>query len=510
MRRIFISHRRINGQVSSTTRMIVNLLRESLYNKVFLDVDENYATQFPNKLKKEIMECDICVLILPDDGDLSFLYDPKNWVRQEIRLALQENKPIIPIIIQRNYQWPTDLPEPVRGLSHNKEGVYGGLNISYFDTNHEKESIRSIKEIIQKTKPQNILNLIWGNTLIIISIVCLLLLGIGYWGYTAFYPYTESQANELFNKAGRQNANGYIEKAIKNYKKIADFLGEKRLYNDNYFISKFMYAELSRGNIAPEQSITQFKELINETQDHRTVRTIWEVNRKSMFMLGHLYNQSGNIDSCTYYFNEVKPYFEKINDWHITEINEVLNSHKDMNPTTDSQTQETTTEYKVQDTTPQAQVPQKTPATKDEESQLANIQDKNALYLEGRKAYENQNFNLAFQYFLKAAKKGQIDAQAMVGVCYARGEGVEMDYVEADRWFQTAAKFDSNIAQYNLGISYFNNKKYEEAVEWFLKAAQNRNPHRLAMKMLSTCYANGLGVEKNLTIADEWLKKAQE
>lgn len=160
MRRIFISHRRIKGKVASTTRMIANLLRKSLYNKVFLDVDENYATQFPNKLREEIQKCDICILVLPDDGDISFLYQENNWVRKEIELAMKYEKPIVPIITKQDFQWPTDLPESIKGLSHNEEGVYGGLNICYYNTNDEKKSIQSIRYIIRSLKPQNPLHLI--------------------------------------------------------------------------------------------------------------------------------------------------------------------------------------------------------------------------------------------------------------------------------------------------------------------------------------------------------------
>lgn len=467
MRRIFISHRRIKGKVASTTRMIANLLRKSLYNKVFLDVDENYATQFPNKLREEIQKCDICILVLPDDGDISFLYQENNWVRKEIELAMKYDKPIVPIITKQDFQWPTDLPESIKGLSHNEEGVYGGLNICYYNTNDEKKSIQSIRYIIKSLKPQNPLHLIFGHVLLTLLFVCILLLGIGCWGYNTFYPYTESQANELFNEAGRQNAEGYPEEAAKNYKKIADFLKKEQLYNNNYFISRFMHAELTKENIPSGVSIALFKELIDETQNFKSSATVWEVNRKAMFMLGRIYNQLNKPDSCVYYFYQVKPYFEQNKDWHITEINYTLDRHKD-------------------------------------------FLDKNALYQEGMRAYNNQDFELAFQYFMTAAKQGQLDAQAMVGVCYARGEGVELDYAEADKWFQTAAKFGNNIAQYNMGISYYNNKKFKEAVEWFLKAAQNSTPNRLAMKMLYTCYANGLGVEKDLIIANEWLMKSQK
>ena len=72
-RRIFISHRRVDQKVTSTARMIANLLKKKIINQVFLDVDTNYVRQFPDRLKEEIEQCHIFIFVLPDDGDLNFL-----------------------------------------------------------------------------------------------------------------------------------------------------------------------------------------------------------------------------------------------------------------------------------------------------------------------------------------------------------------------------------------------------------------------------------------------------
>ena len=132
-RRIFISHRRIDQKVSPTARMIANLLKKKIVNQVFLDVDSIYVRQFPDRLKEEIEKCHIFILVLPDNGDLGFLQEEGNWVRREIEYALKHNKPILPIITKQDFQWPKNLPESIKALSHNKEGIYGGLNIIYYD-----------------------------------------------------------------------------------------------------------------------------------------------------------------------------------------------------------------------------------------------------------------------------------------------------------------------------------------------------------------------------------------
>ena len=88
-RRIFISHRRVDQKVSPTARMIANLLKKKIVNQVFLDVDSTYVRQFPDRLKEEIEKCHIFILVLPDNGDLSFLQEEGNWVRREIEYALR-------------------------------------------------------------------------------------------------------------------------------------------------------------------------------------------------------------------------------------------------------------------------------------------------------------------------------------------------------------------------------------------------------------------------------------
>ncbi len=45
-----------------------------------------------------------------------------------------------------------------------------------------------------------------------------------------------------------------------------------------------------------------------------------------------------------------------------------------------------------------------------------------------------------FEYTLKAAKAGYVPAQEVVGMMYATGKGVQQDYVEAAKWFLTAAE----------------------------------------------------------------------
>jgi len=62
-------------------------------------------------------------------------------------------------------------------------------------------------------------------------------------------------------------------------------------------------------------------------------------------------------------------------------------------------------------------------------------------------------------------------AQYHLGVCYANGEGVERDSIEAVKWYRKAAVKGDAKAQHNLGLCYANGegvkKDSVEAQEWF-------------------------------------------
>jgi TPR repeat protein len=59
---------------------------------------------------------------------------------------------------------------------------------------------------------------------------------------------------------------------------------------------------------------------------------------------------------------------------------------------------------------------------------------------------------------------------------YAKGDGVEQDYVEALKWYRKAAERGSAGGQLYLGVCYELGEGVpqddKEAVEWFRKAAE--------------------------------------
>jgi TPR repeat protein len=96
-----------------------------------------------------------------------------------------------------------------------------------------------------------------------------------------------------------------------------------------------------------------------------------------------------------------------------------------------------------------------------------------------------------------------------LGVCYAFGDGVAKDQVEAVKWFRKAAEQNYAPAQFKLGLSYTNRDGVAdqvEAVKWLRKAAEQN--YAEAQFNLSVCYDNGEGVAEDYVEAYKWRRLA--
>jgi TPR repeat protein len=140
-----------------------------------------------------------------------------------------------------------------------------------------------------------------------------------------------------------------------------------------------------------------------------------------------------------------------------------------------------------------------------------------------------------------SAKEGFAPCQANVGYAYQHGMGVQQNLTEAIRWYVLAADQNNPEAQYNLFIIYSedtiyrddnlaikylllsanngftraqvklanildSNQRFEEAFEWYSKAAEAGDMD--AQNNVGVCYKNGEGVSKNLEKAMFWFSKS--
>ena len=82
----------------------------------------------------------------------------------------------------------------------------------------------------------------------------------------------------------------------------------------------------------------------------------------------------------------------------------------------------------------------------------------------------------AVKWYTKSAEQGMELAQFNLGVCYYEGKGVSKDWKEAAKWYRKSAEQGYGEAQLALGSCYKNGwgvgKDEKEAVKWFAKAAE--------------------------------------
>ena len=146
---------------------------------------------------------------------------------------------------------------------------------------------------------------------------------------------------------------------------------------------------------------------------------------------------------------------------------------------------------------------------------------------------------LAFDFFLEASNRGDVDAICNLGLCFLRGAGIPQDLTNGIRLISTAAEYRHVAALYHLGScsmlgigtpvqnslavrywglaaqsgchesaynlgmcfleGYHLPKNERAALGWFNQAAARHHPFGLFYQ--AHCYRHGLGTEKNEVFA---------
>lgn len=124
----------------------------------------------------------------------------------------------------------------------------------------------------------------------------------------------------------------------------------------------------------------------------------------------------------------------------------------------------------------------------------------------------SKNLQRAFDFYRKAANLGNMQAVKNLGDCYFYGYHVKVIYSKAVANYEKAFDFLDSEAMKNLGDCYFYGRgieqNYEKAVELYLKAVDNLDAE--SMNNLGECYYNGLGIKRGYKKAIELFKKAVE
>ncbi len=131
---------------------------------------------------------------------------------------------------------------------------------------------------------------------------------------------------------------------------------------------------------------------------------------------------------------------------------------------------------------------------------------------DGLDAYNEGDFERAFDLWKAAARQEDPVGQYNLAVLYYNGEGVNQDLLQAYKWFRKSAELGYADAQYDLGLMYLDGegtaKDPKTGIEWMKKSAEQN--HADAQFELAKAYQGGVGIEQNLAEAIKWYNKAKE
>ena len=129
-----------------------------------------------------------------------------------------------------------------------------------------------------------------------------------------------------------------------------------------------------------------------------------------------------------------------------------------------------------------------------------------------RNLYFSGKFSEAVEIWSEMSEKGDIEAKAWLGSCYANGDGVGLDDSIALGYFEEAATGGNALAQANAGAFHFmgrgTSKNTEKAVKWLEMAAANNDLNGLFN--LAQIYFQGSGVEVDYEKSANFYQKAAE
>ncbi len=133
----------------------------------------------------------------------------------------------------------------------------------------------------------------------------------------------------------------------------------------------------------------------------------------------------------------------------------------------------------------------------------------------GKYYYQIHDYPQAIKWLELSANQNNADAQKLLGIMYRDGNGVEIDYAEAQRWFElAAAQSDDPEVWAQLGLYYlnpeneFNNVTVDQEKGYYLlkQAADSGNAE--AQYIIANLYFTGQYVAQNYKEAYYWYKLA--
>ncbi len=133
-------------------------------------------------------------------------------------------------------------------------------------------------------------------------------------------------------------------------------------------------------------------------------------------------------------------------------------------------------------------------------------------YAKGREALARKDYLQAGLEFEAAAKGGNVQAMAALGLLYNEGLGVERDARQAFEWFEKAAEAGHVPSQGQLAGMYSTGqgtpKHDAKSLFWARRAAEGGDP--VSQYIMGVRHAEGMGVRRNAGQALLWFGAAAE
>jgi uncharacterized protein len=95
---------------------------------------------------------------------------------------------------------------------------------------------------------------------------------------------------------------------------------------------------------------------------------------------------------------------------------------------------------------------------------------------DGYADYQRKDYAAAVAKWRGVAQSGNREAQSLLGIMYAFGQGVPQDYPQAIKWLRMAAAQGEPKAMFKLGSMYANgqgfDRDHQRAAMWFIMATE--------------------------------------
>lgn len=126
----------------------------------------------------------------------------------------------------------------------------------------------------------------------------------------------------------------------------------------------------------------------------------------------------------------------------------------------------------------------------------------------GIEAWQKSDYAGAVAIWRPLANSGDAAAQFNLGQAYRLGRGVRQDLIAAQDWFDRAARKGNVDAQSMLGMMLFQSGNQTGGLRWLRMAAEQREPH--AMLIYGTALFNGDGIPRDPLLGYLYVTRAAE